>query len=373
MPSGPDGFVTNPAYGREFTKARELVLAHPGRWRIIYHYDGDGIASASTLVRMFERLGYPPYATPLQGVEREKMRAILDGTHGPVLVVDTGASWLDLYPAHAHPVVILDHHQYRGRPAPPDLPAHVAFVNPVDWGVDGMREMCAATLSWLFSVFLDPVNWDNAAWGLSGRNRRPPARRRVLRPQRDARRRGGPALARHPPLRSCPLRPDPRGGGRPLDRPVPEGALRPARRGPRVPGAARPRPEARDRLARLERRADAPPGAPRPARPAGGAGGVLRDPEAGAVPPPLARRRCRGTFQLAERPRARRCGPDRRRPRPRGSETPGRPGARPRRRGVRRSSPGCGASRTVGLTHSPRSSGSRAPRRRTRGRRQVSR
>jgi single-stranded-DNA-specific exonuclease len=168
MPSGPDGFVTNPAYGREFTKARELVLANPARWRIVYHYDGDGIASASSLVRMFERLGYPPYATPLQGVERDRMRTILGGTHGPVLVVDTGASWLDLYPAHAHPVVILDHHQYEGAPRPPDLPAHVAFVNPVDWGVDGMREMCAATLSWLFSVFVDPVNWDNAPWGLSG-------------------------------------------------------------------------------------------------------------------------------------------------------------------------------------------------------------
>jgi single-stranded-DNA-specific exonuclease len=168
MPSGPDGFVTNPAYGREFTKARELLLAHPGRWRVIYHYDGDGIASASSLLRMFERLGYPPYATPLQGVERDRMRTLLDGTHGPVLVVDTGASWLDLYPAHHHPVIVLDHHQYVGSPNPPALPDHVAFVNPVDWGVDGMREMCAATLSWLFSVFVDPVNWDNAPWGLSG-------------------------------------------------------------------------------------------------------------------------------------------------------------------------------------------------------------
>ncbi|MCI4356435.1 MAG: DHHA1 domain-containing protein [Thermoplasmata archaeon] len=168
MPSGPDGFVSDPAYGREFTKAREVLLAHPGRWRVIYHYDGDGIASACSLVRMLERLGYPPYATPLQGVERERMHTLLQGTHGPVIVVDTGASWLDLYPPHPHPVIVLDHHQYEGAPRPPELPAHVAFVNPVDWGVDGMREMCAATLSWLFSVFVDPVNWDNAPWGLSG-------------------------------------------------------------------------------------------------------------------------------------------------------------------------------------------------------------
>ncbi|HKV90554.1 MAG TPA: hypothetical protein VJQ43_05075, partial [Thermoplasmata archaeon] len=168
MPSGPDGFVADPAYGREFTKARELLLAHPGRWRVIYHYDGDGIAGASSLVRMLERLGDPPSASPLQGVERERMRALLQGTQGPAIVVDTGASWLDLYGAHPHPVIVLDHHQYEGAPHPPTLPAHVAFVNPVDWGVDGMRDLCGATLAWLFSIFIDPVNWDNAPWGLSG-------------------------------------------------------------------------------------------------------------------------------------------------------------------------------------------------------------
>ncbi|MCI4353805.1 MAG: DHH family phosphoesterase [Thermoplasmata archaeon] len=168
MPSGPESFVTEPRYSSEFTHARELLLGHPGRWRIIYHYDGDGIASASAAVRAFQRLGYDYQATPLQGVERRGMEEILRGTHGPVLVVDTGATWLDLYGPHPHPVIVLDHHKYPTAPVPPDLPQHVAFVNPLDWGVDGMTEMCAATLTWLFTIFLDPRNWDNAAWGLSG-------------------------------------------------------------------------------------------------------------------------------------------------------------------------------------------------------------
>ncbi|HTT25481.1 MAG TPA: DHHA1 domain-containing protein, partial [Thermoplasmata archaeon] len=29
-------------------------------------------------------------------------------------------------------------------------------------------ELCAATLTWLYTIFLDPRNWDNAPWGLSG-------------------------------------------------------------------------------------------------------------------------------------------------------------------------------------------------------------
>ncbi|MCI4354997.1 MAG: DHH family phosphoesterase [Thermoplasmata archaeon] len=168
MPSGPESFVADPRYSTEFTHARELLLGHPGRWRIIYHYDGDGIASASAAIRALQRLGFDYQATPLQGVERRGMQEILLGTHGPVLVVDTGATWLDLYGPHPHPVIILDHHKYPGAPVPPELPKHVAFVNPLDWGVDGMTEMCAATLTWLFTIFLDPRNWDNATWGLSG-------------------------------------------------------------------------------------------------------------------------------------------------------------------------------------------------------------
>ena len=168
MPSGPDGFVADPKYREEFEHARALVLGHPRRWRVIYHYDADGIASASSALRAFARLGYPAQATALAGVERERMAELARSTAGPILVLDTGASWLELLGEHPHAVVILDHHKYPGAPTPPPLPEHVAFVNPLDWGVDGMTEMCAATLTWLFTVFLDPMNWDNAPWGLSG-------------------------------------------------------------------------------------------------------------------------------------------------------------------------------------------------------------
>ena len=168
MPSGPDGFVSDPRYTQEFERARRLLLGHPGRWRIVYHYDADGVASASCAIRALGRLGYPAQATALVGVEREKVAGLLALTPGPVLVVDTGASWLDLFARHRSPVVVLDHHHYPGAPRPPELPESVAFVNPLDWGVDGMSEMSASTLTWLFTVFLDPTNWDNAPWGLSG-------------------------------------------------------------------------------------------------------------------------------------------------------------------------------------------------------------
>ncbi len=168
MPSGPDGFVSDPRYREEFDRARALLLGRPGRWRVIYHYDGDGIASASSAVRALGRLGYLVQATALRGVERERMAELAAQTTGPLLVVDTGVSWLEVFARHRHPVVVLDHHTSPPGAAAEALPDHVAVVNPLDWGVDGMREMCAATLTWLFTIFIDPVNWDNAPWGLSG-------------------------------------------------------------------------------------------------------------------------------------------------------------------------------------------------------------
>ena len=168
MASGPEAFVHHVRYGEEFSKARGLVLGHPRRWRVIYHYDGDGVGAASALLRAFARLGYPAQATALFGVERDRFAALARSTPGPMVVADTGSSWLDLYTSHPFPVVVLDHHRYPGAPEPPGLPGHVAFVNPIDWGVDGMNELSASTLAWLFTVFLDPANWDNAPWGLSG-------------------------------------------------------------------------------------------------------------------------------------------------------------------------------------------------------------
>ena len=168
MPSGPESFVAHPLYNEEFTRARELLLATPGRWRVIYHYDGDGIGAASALVRALRRLGYGFQTTALRGVERARIEALLHATPGPVIVTDTGSSWPESYAGHRFPVIVLDHHTYPGSPTPPTVPAHVAFVNPLDWGVDGMNEMCASTLAWLFSIFLDPKNWDNVPWALSG-------------------------------------------------------------------------------------------------------------------------------------------------------------------------------------------------------------
>ncbi len=168
MPSGPESLVGDPAYHTEFTRARELLLLHPGRWRVIYHYDGDGIASASSASPALRRLGYGVQATSFQGVQPFRHGGDPAATAGPVWVVNTGAhSDRPVRPAPA-PGADPRPSRFPDPEAARHLPDHVAFVNPLDWGVDGMSEMCAATLTWLYTILLDPRNWDNAPWGISG-------------------------------------------------------------------------------------------------------------------------------------------------------------------------------------------------------------
>src|SRR5437899_12141156 len=44
----------------------------------------------------------------------------------------------------------------------------VAHVNPHFFGVDGAREMCGATTTWLFALVLDERNWDLAGVAMAG-------------------------------------------------------------------------------------------------------------------------------------------------------------------------------------------------------------
>jgi single-stranded-DNA-specific exonuclease len=160
-----EGLVADPRYEQELKATTDLFARTHGRWRVLYHNDGDGIASASVAAHLLSRLGRPWQLTPLLGVERAGVERVLRATRGPLLVVDTGSSFLDLFALHPHPVVVLDHH------APPaQLPVgeRLAFANPHDWGVDGMTELSASMLTYVFARRLLPTATDLLAFGLSG-------------------------------------------------------------------------------------------------------------------------------------------------------------------------------------------------------------
>jgi hypothetical protein len=85
-----DELRERPGALEELTSARDLLAGTPGRWRVLYHNDGDGVASATVAALALLRWGRSWQLTPLVSLEEARLDALLAKTRSPVLVLDTG-------------------------------------------------------------------------------------------------------------------------------------------------------------------------------------------------------------------------------------------------------------------------------------------
>lgn len=132
------------------------------RVRLFCHYDPDGTTSAAILAKALMRQGKRIHATMAHALDRASAERLKEEPNEILIVSDMGSAQLDLLEALPYPVVVLDHHK------PIRDSEAVAHVNPHFDGVDGAREMCGATTTWLFTLLLDERNWDLAGAAIAG-------------------------------------------------------------------------------------------------------------------------------------------------------------------------------------------------------------
>ncbi|MFW5928646.1 MAG: DHH family phosphoesterase [Thermoplasmatota archaeon] len=134
------------------------ILEDYDKFRIITHYDADGITSAAVLVRalMKEQKGF--HTTFLSSFPDEIPKGL------PVICTDIGNSHLKRIKDETECAIVLDHHKVDDIEGDDD---HV-FVNPHTFGIDGAREISGATLTFLLTVYYDKRNWSNALYALAG-------------------------------------------------------------------------------------------------------------------------------------------------------------------------------------------------------------
>lgn len=142
-------------------KAANLVDG-ASRVRVFCHYDPDGTTSASILARALLRRGKRIHVSMAHALDRASATRLNEETNELLIVSDMGSAQLDLLEGLSYPVVVLDHHK------PIRDSDKVAHVNPHFEGVDGAREMCGATTTWLFTLVLDEANWDLAGPAAAG-------------------------------------------------------------------------------------------------------------------------------------------------------------------------------------------------------------
>src|SRR6266704_2871830 len=138
------------------------LMDDAARVRIFCHYDPDGTTSASILARALMRRGKRIHATMAHALDRTSAARLREESNELLIVSDMGSGQLDLLEGLPYPVVVLDHHK------PIRDSDKIAHVNPHFFGVDGAREMCGSTTTWLFALVLDERNWDLAGPAMAG-------------------------------------------------------------------------------------------------------------------------------------------------------------------------------------------------------------
>jgi len=130
--------------------------------RILGHYDPDGTTSAAVLARAMVRAGKAFHASTSTVIDEALVKRLKEESNELVIMSDMGSGQLDRVEGLPCPVIVLDHHK------PLRDSDKVVHVNPALFGVDGTREACGATTTWLLTLVLDERNWDLAGVAMAG-------------------------------------------------------------------------------------------------------------------------------------------------------------------------------------------------------------
>ncbi len=132
---------------RVFKKAAEK-LNECEEIRILAHYDADGVSSAAIIYRALK--GKKLHVSFVKDLSREYIKNLMDQNYQCYILLDMGSSLVDLLSAYKN-VIVLDHHPVAGE-------GNIIHINPQLCGMDGSRDACGATLSYILSLYLDEKN-----------------------------------------------------------------------------------------------------------------------------------------------------------------------------------------------------------------------
>ncbi len=127
-----------PSLDERIERAREF-LNSSDYFRILTHYDVDGVCSAGIIADYLRRRGRRFHISFFRNVDREEIIKIADSEER-VILTDMGSSLISELKGN---VLIVDHHQ------PPGDREDIIHVNSHLFGYDGSTEACASTLAYL--------------------------------------------------------------------------------------------------------------------------------------------------------------------------------------------------------------------------------
>jgi single-stranded-DNA-specific exonuclease len=156
------GSGTLPAEFSEVVRKAADAIRSRDQVRVVSHYDADGISAAAIVSAALHRAGLQFHLTMSKGLDDAIVEDLVKEGNETILFLDMGSGQIDALDSLDAKVFALDHHK------PVRKSKKVVQVNPHFFGIDGMTEACAASLSLLFAVSLDERNWDLSPIALAG-------------------------------------------------------------------------------------------------------------------------------------------------------------------------------------------------------------
>ncbi len=116
--------------------------------RILAHYDADGVSSAAIMYRALK--GKKLHVSFVKDLSREYIKNLMEQNYQCYVFLDMGSSLSDLLSSYKN-VIVLDHHPVSDK-------GDIIHINPHLCNMDGSRDVCGATLSYILSIYLDEKN-----------------------------------------------------------------------------------------------------------------------------------------------------------------------------------------------------------------------
>jgi single-stranded-DNA-specific exonuclease len=125
---------------------------------IVSHLDSDGLASASILIRAFEREDIPFSVSIVRQLDVSVLDELSREDYPTYFFADLGSGYLSLINEKLprKNIFVLDHHK------PEDFRPYFHHVNPQLYGLDGDREISGAGVTYFFAKALNEDNRDMA-------------------------------------------------------------------------------------------------------------------------------------------------------------------------------------------------------------------
>jgi single-stranded-DNA-specific exonuclease len=156
------GSVALPDEFSDSLKHAMKIINSAAQLRVVSHYDADGLSAAAIMTITLSRAHRRFHLTIRKGLEPDDIDTIAKEGNEAILFLDMGSGQVEALEQLEARAAALDHHK------PIRKSKKVVQANPHFYGIDGMTEASAATISFLLAIMMDPCNWDLSPIALAG-------------------------------------------------------------------------------------------------------------------------------------------------------------------------------------------------------------